>query len=263
MDIFHALLIVIIAILIGFIYYLRLRAKVTLENIPPTLEDYLQASEERVNCTNLDTQKSINNINLNCYKLKTVLNDRLDENVTKMVSVTANNEIILNKTVNAIKGSINNTNGELTEIKNQLNALQQYTIEKDKRIRRFEDGYDYKIQNKFIKEIIDMIDFMSKQNLIEQNPIVNEAIDDLMLLLENNSIHTIDIKVNESFIGQEQIAKVESIEQTEDEKMHNIIKDIYKNGYLLVLDDNNHKIIRPASVIIYKFIKKEEECQIS
>ena len=294
-------LVVIIIAMIGVIYFLIIRRKYTIKNVPEDLNNYLQSLGENINEHNGNTVNSLekfdsriqeytksttdglsqygnrmistidnhtkqssNDLSEYGNKITTKLDkyinataDELSQYGDRITSNIANNELTLTKTVGTLKNNIGNMNEELVEIKNQLNALQQYTIEKDKKIRRFEDGYDAKIQNKFIKEIIDVIEFMRKQNLKEPNDVIDESIEDLLLMLDSNGVHTLKIEVNENYAGNENIAKVERVEMTDNPELDNKVKIMTKYGYFLSIDEDTQKVIKPASVIVYKLEIKE------
>ena len=246
---------IIIVLLIGVIYYLLIKRRFSIKSIPTELEEFLLSLDENINEYSLSTQNRLTKLNANFMKYKASIAKELMIYGENISSNTQNNEIALNQTLGVLKNSVGGMNSELNEIKNQLNALQQYTIEKDKKIRRFEDGYDFKIQKDFVKEIIEMIDYMQKENIKEESAFVDELIDDMFLMLENKGIYTIDFDENESYINNELLAKVEGIAESEDDEKDNIIKEVSKEGYYIEIDEENKKIIRPAGVIIYK-IKK-------
>jgi len=77
-------------------------------------------------------------------------------------------------------------------------------------------------------------------------------------MLENRSIYAIEFEENESYIGNEVIAKVNSVEESSDKEKENIIKEVSKKGFYIELENEEKKIIRPAGVIVYKFTQRDE-----
>jgi len=248
----------IIILLVGVIYYLLIRRRFSIKSVPTELEEFLILLDENINQYSLSTENRLDKLNVSFTKYKASIAKELIMYGDNISSNIQNSEITLSQTVGVLKNSIGSMNSELGEIKNQLNALQQYTIEKDKKIRRFEDGYDFKIQKDFVKEIIEMIDYMQKHNRTEKSAFVDELIDDMFLMLENKGVYTINFDENESYIDNEVLAKVEGVVESDDEDRENIIKEVSKEGYYIEIDDEDKKIIRPASVIIYKFKKGNE-----
>ena len=258
MDYLLVIMAITIVLLIGVIYYLLVRRRFSIKSIPTELENFLLSLDENINEYSLYTQNRLNKMNANFEKYKISISKELALYGDEFSSNLQSSEITLNQTVGILKNNLGNVNSELVEIKNQLNALQQYTIEKDKKIRRFEEGYDFKIQKDFVKDIIEMIDYMEKQNQKEPSELVSEMIDDLLLMLENRSIYAIEFEENESYIGNEVIAKVNSVEESSDKEKENIIKEVSKKGFYIELENEEKKIIRPAGVIIYKFTQRDE-----
>jgi len=180
MDYLLVIMAITIVLLIGVIYYLLVRRRFSIKSIPTELENFLLSLDENINEYSLYTQNRLNKMNANFEKYKISISKELALYGDEFSSNLQSSEITLNQTVGILKNNLGSVNSELVEIKNQLNALQQYTIEKDKKIRRFEEGYDFKIQKDFVKDIIEMIDYMEKQNQKEPSELVSEMIDDLL-----------------------------------------------------------------------------------
>lgn len=143
---------------------------------------------------------------------------------------------------------------QILEIKNQLNALQNYSLESKEKIRRFEDGYDWKIQKEFVIDIISTIEYLEKQNKKINNNNLETAIEDLNIILENNSIYKTEINAD-NYKGQEIMVKVSSTELTNDVSKNDAIKEILKDGYYIEINEMK-KVIKPAEVVIYKIKEK-------
>ena len=99
---------------------------------------------------------------------------------------------------------------------------------------------------------------MEKQNSKSNNNALEEAIEDLNIMLENNGIYKIKIEVNTNHRWQEVSAKVISTETTQDSLKNDVIKEVLKNGYCIeaIEAGDKPKIIKPAEVVIYKTEEK-------
>lgn len=148
-----------------------------------------------------------------------------------------------------------NLSTQILEIKNQLNALQNYSLDSKEKIKRFENGYDWKIQKEFVIDIIDTIEYLEKQNKKIRNNDLETAIEDLNVMLENNGIYKIELDAD-NYKGQEIMAKVASIELTDNTSKDYAIKEVLKDGYYIEINEKQ-KVIKPAEVIIYKIKEKE------
>lgn len=166
------------------------------------------------------------------------------KNINENNSVKSDNSII-----------DDNLSTQILEIKNQLDALQKYSLENKEKIRRFEYGYDLKIQNEFVIDIINTIAYLEKQNKKSKNNDLEAAIEDLDIMLENNSIYKIELNTDD-YRGQEISAKVASTELTSDPSKHYAIKEVVKSGYYIEINETK-KVIKPAEVVIYKIKEKE------
>lgn len=251
-------LVLIIVLLLFINLYLFMRKRFSIKNVPTDVAEYMVMLNDNICDNNNKHNDSLSNVSKALNTLEQRLTKNFHSYTDKVIDSSSNNEITLNKTVGVLKNNLESVSSELTEIKNQLNALQQYTIEKEKKIRRFEEGYDYKIKNRMITDIISLLDDLEKQNKKSPNENIEESIEDILLLLENNGINSINIDGNIPYMGNEQIAKVDKVEETTDSQLNGIIKETIKKGFYLDIEDGTQKIIRPCSVVIYKLIKGEE-----
>lgn len=139
----------------------------------------------------------------------------------------------------------------LSDMKSELSAVKEIAYQKDTQIKKYEDGYDYQILKNFINEIFKILDNIDKNN---ENPqaVLEETKEDLLIMLENANIQKIDIKVGDTYSGNEKIAKVVSTQQTEDEDKLDTIASVSKNGYEYIIDDNQSKVLRVSEVSVYK-----------
>ena len=204
-------------------------------------------------------------INVEFAKLKTTLDKFKYDTHNKVKNITSglkslnqseqqiaeDNKLNLQKTDKCIR---DNLLTQISDIKNQLDALQGYTLEKNQTIRRFEDGYDLKIQEEFVIDVINTIHYLEKRYKLNPSNELDTTIEDLNIMLENNSIHKIDIDCS-NYRGQEKIAKIISTEPTNDPSKNYVIEEVLKSGYYLEINDKQ-KIIKPAEVVVYKMEEK-------
>lgn len=146
-------------------------------------------------------------------------------------------------------------NQMLSSMRSELQAVKEIAIEKEAKIRRYEDGYDQKNIKSFIKEIIRVVDFAKSERNIDDK--VEIILEDLEILLENEGIEKIDVHIKDKYKGLEKEVKVISTIDTDNLAEDKTIHSIKKEGYFLELSEGNNKLIRPTEVVIYKY-KKEE-----
>jgi molecular chaperone GrpE (heat shock protein) len=223
--------------LIGVIYYLLTRRR-------------LSFKKGAINELQLGDSINFINDNINEYKHSTEV--KIAELTEQIKGNISSNELMIKRLAGGLSDNLSSIHKELVEIKNHLSALQEYNLEKEKKIRRFEEGYDYKIQNEFIRDIFATLDNLQKRYFINKNEEVLEAIEDILLMLENNNILKIDIKNDIPFVGNEKIARIEKVENTDDVSKDGLIKEINRLGFYLQTSQDTQKIIRPSSVTIYK-----------
>jgi hypothetical protein len=184
------------------------------------------------------------------YHTKTEISKLAEYNQRNISS----NELLVKKLITVL----GDFDKELADIKNHLSALQDHILKKDEKIRRFEDGYDYKIQNRFIKDIFYILDGLQKSYNSNPNDITLETINDIVVMLDNNGIHEItDIKAGSIYKGQENFAYIERVESVSDASKDGLIKEITKKGFCLKAGEQV-KIIKPVSVVVYKLEAKDE-----
>jgi Uri superfamily endonuclease len=200
-----------------------------------------------------DAQNIVDFLNKNVNNYYYIIETKIVELREHIQASIANNEMML-KNFNSSSAHLRN---EIIAIHDQLDAIQQYSLDKDNKIRRFEYGYDYKIYDRFIKDIFFMLDSLEKSYANSQNMAILDTINDIKVMLDNNGIYNIDIKPDSIYIGQESIASVDGVDVTDDALKDGLVKEVIKKGFYLYVGERK-KIIKPASVIIYKLNKKDQ-----
>lgn len=290
-DIIITILVLIIFALLSFIYYLFAWRKNLIENTPIGSENFLIMINKKIDDQFKNTNKCIKSLEKNhenhqkkilnriltgtgaveykinvefkkieseLNKFKKDLHDKVQKTTNALSSlkiseqeIAEKNKLSLWKTDKCVRDTLM---VQILEIKNQLDALQEYALGNNQKIRRFESGYDLKIQNEFIKDIINTIEYLEKQSKKVNNNDLETAIEDLNIMLENNSIYKVELNTD-SYKGQEIMAKVASTELTNDASKNDAIKEILKDGYYIEINEMK-KIIKPAEVVIYKTKEK-------
>lgn len=182
------------------------------------------------------------------HKILNINNKNYMSKVEDIKSINQNQIEKIDKTINNLTLGLNKI---LSDIRIELEDVKKIANEKEERIRQYEDGYNYKILKNFIKELIRIADYSSKNK--EKDIIIEEIYDDLMILLENEGVEEIMIVEGDKYSGNEKNAKIIDTEFTNDKEKNNTIKEIIKNGYRVCITEDKYKIIRPAEVVIYKY----------
>lgn len=291
-----ALILIVFALLSFIYYldpYLFARRKKLIKNTPVEIENFLIILNKKIDGQFKDTNKYIKTLEKNHekhqkyisnkisigadtveHKIKTEfqsvkngldkfkkdLHNKIEKNINALErlsqsgrDIAERNKLSLEKTDKCIRS---NLLVQLSDMKNQLDALQEYALSNNQKIRRFEDGYDLKIQNEFVIDIINTIEYLKKQNKKSKNNDLETAIEDLNIMLENNSIYKMEINNGDSYRGQEIMVKVVSTELTENTSKDYVIKEILKDGYYIEINDIK-KMVKPAEVVIYKTKEKK------
>ena len=159
----------------------------------------------------------------------------------------------LDKTITNITSGLNQL---LSDMREELEDVKNIANEKEARIKRYEDGYDYKILKDFTKELIKITEYAdSKQKDFDREEIYEE----LTILLENEGIEKIELKEGDKYNGNEKIAKIKNTEFTQDKLKNNTIKEIVRDGYYICITEDKKKVLKPTEVIIYKYKNIEKK----
>ncbi len=188
-----------------------------------------------------------------------------DEKFANMAEAIEEEKSQQSKKANEVVENLNGTIGKLTDglnqilsdMRSELEAVKDIALEKEEKIKRYEEGYDQKNIKSFLSEILRITDFAGQNK--EDNNAVAEIYEDLGLLLENEGIEKINLAIGDSYRGNEKTVKVISTSITKDTSKDNTVCEIKKNGYLVEITDEQNKIIRPTEVIIYKYEDEDKK----
>ncbi len=201
------------------------------------------------------------------------------EELKNLIIKQDKNILILNK-------KIESSNSNTSEIKAQMQAVQELAEEKGAKLRRYEDGYDLKILSTFLKDIFNIREELNEKNEkvsteidefltinkdenIEEvekekqtkrfknnmNDLVQESLDDLSNMLGNNNVLKYEIKKGDVYAGKELEAKIIETIPTDDENLDGTIAEIKSDGFYIETSENTKKQIITTKVKTYKLTK--------
>ncbi len=270
------------------IYLLLIRKRFKVTNGKVDLEKFLSELDEDVARGSKDIDKNIKSFISNIKSqndksekhkkdIESTINDFVDalNNILKDVSKKSDDVIenIQNDSVRS-KKEVENTIGSLAEalksmidvmkrdievMKDEVAALKKLTLDKDEKIKRYEEGYDQKNIKNFRQELFRILHFIEDKKDEEDSEALIEVHEDLELLLEDVGIDTINISTGDLYDGNEKIAAVKGVENTTDSDKDGIIFKKVRNGYSIQIADGSMKVLRPAEIIVYKYEEKKEE----
>ncbi len=270
------------------IYLLLIRKRFKVTNGKVDLENFLSELDEDVARGSKDIDKNIKSFISNIKSqndksekhkkdIESTINDFVDalNNILKDVSKKSDDVIenIQNDSVRS-KKEVENTIGSLAEalksmidvmkrdievMKDEVAALKKLTLDKDEKIKRYEEGYDQKNIKNFRQELFRILHFIEDKKDEEDSEALIEVHEDLELLLEDVGIDTINISTGDLYDGNEKIAAVKGVENTTDSDKDGIIFKKVRNGYSIQIADGSMKVLRPAEIIVYKYEEKKEE----
>lgn len=266
-----SLLIIMLILQSGAIYLLliRKRFKITSESATHDIERFLNSLDEEMSERSLITEKHLqkfldalkkhdhNRMNM-MYEMKTS-NQEFIDSISQDVS-TSQNEIkkIISLLNEMLKTHLDDVSNNIETMKEEVRSVKELALEKEAKIRRYEEGYDQKNIKQFYKEFFKILESIRKERQINDSEILEDLQDDLLLLLENNGIEKIDIKEGISYEGHSEVARVVDTEETHDPSKDLLIKEVKKDGYFIQVDEEMQRVIRPAEVIIYKLNQVNE-----
>ena len=171
----------------------------------------------------------------------------------------------------SITESLSHNSSRINDINASLEGLRSYLADSTKRIRRFEEGYDFQILKNFskqlIREIYTLENQLEKVDSDDKKELIQNIIDGLIELLDRNSIVQIEPEIGSLYAGQERNIECASVKTfTENENLNGRIASVVHCGFLYEFNDGSSRVIAPAKVVLYSNEKEqslEEEAEIS
>jgi len=211
---------------------------------------YLLLDQKKFNIKNVDTdlEKFLNEL----YNASTKSNDDTHKAVEIFIQELQAYEQQHGKTKEGLNNAISKVVSELEGMKEHIGSIQELSLEKEEKIRRYESGYDHiKIKN-FTKGLFRILEDIKEAKQEDTSAALSEIEEDLLILLENNGIEKVEIEIGSKFKTNMKLAKVISTVATENIDKDGKVKEVTKDGYFIAIDENTNKVIIPAEVIVYK-----------
>ena len=153
---------------------------------------------------------------------------------------------------------INSYNSEetLKELDRKLDGLIAYQEETAKRLRRFEEGYDFQILKNFtrplFRKIASIENKMSKCWFSWRRRALNDTLDEIIEVLERNSIIVIEPQIGEQFAGNEKLYEVvEEKKKTKKAELVGHVAKVLHRGFKYEFNDGSVRVLAPAKVMLY------------
>ncbi len=144
---------------------------------------------------------------------------------------------------------------DIRTISGRLEGLTSYIEDNAKRLRRFEEGYDFQILKNFAKQIIREIHSLRKKAdgiEGEGKAAIEDAVDSLVELLDRNAITQISLEPGSCYAGQERVAECAATKcLTDDESLNGRIASIVHEGYQYEFNDGSVRVLVPSKVILF------------
>ena len=211
---------------------------------------YLLLDQKKFNIKNVDTdlEKFLNEL----YNASTKSNDDTHKAVKIFIQELQAYEQQHGKIKEGLNNAISKVVSELEGMKEHIGSIQELSLEKEEKIQRYESGYDHvKIKN-FTKGLFRILEDIKEAKHEDTSAALSEVEEDLLILLENNGIEQVDIEIGSDFKTNMKLAKVISTVATKNIDEDGKVKEVTKDGYFIVIDENTNKVIIPAEVIVYK-----------
>ena len=156
-----------------------------------------------------------------------------------------------------ITDQMNNSSGEIAGLSSAIGGVRDYLSKSSVTNKRYQEGYDYQILKRFVKQIGVIIDDLdNKYKSPEANHIkeLEYARDDLIDLLDRNGVERFIPDVGSVCDDnmRNYVEIVEEVEDTDDPNMYGRIAKVKKAGYRYNFNEDQCRCIVPAKVSLYK-----------
>ena len=224
------LIIILVTVMVGIIFLLISSKQFHIRNVDVELEDFLN----------------------HLYVASTQSSKEAQGAVESFTSQLKNYEGQQAKTKEGLNNFVQHIMGKMDSMEERIGSIQELALEKEIKIRRYEDGYDQvKIKN-FTKGLFNILESIKEERNKEDHEGLAEVEEDILILLENNGIEQTRVEVGSNFKDFSKVAKVVTTEETNDISKDSIIKEVRKDGYFIQVDENTTKVLIPAEIVIYK-----------
>jgi len=184
--------------------------------------------------------------------LSKTIEDSLDSLHKKVAQQTEHVQIFQKTATNKVNSAIET----ITNVNGSINGIRDYLADNNKNLQRFQAGYDFQILKNFIKPIartINEIEMLLMNLTGKEKADLEDIKDDLLELLERNSIEQINPNLETSREGKEKETEVlpDKI-KTDNPNKRNLIAKVERVGYRYEFNDGQEKIIQAAQVKLYE-----------
>ena len=224
------LIIMLVTVMIAIIFLLITSKQFHIKNVDVELEDFLNHLYVASTQSNKDTHKVVE---IFIQELKSYEDQH-------------------GKTKESLNNVISKVASELQGMKEHIGSIQELSLEKEEKIRRYESGYDQAIIKNFTTGLFRILETIKEEQAKENSDSLSEIQEDILILLENNCIEKIDIELGKNYKEYSKVAKVVRTEMTTDSLKDSTVKEIKKDGYITQINESTIKIHIPAEVIVYK-----------
>ena len=122
----------------------------------------------------------------------------------------------------------------------------------------YKEGYDYIKNKNILDEMFELISSLRSYNTsleetkdVKSKEMIQAAIDKLSIILSNNNIEEYNIKPGTNIKDNLECEVIDTEEHSESSQINTVIRTI-DSGYKILLDDSSTKIIKKATVSVYR-----------
>jgi len=245
-----------------YLLLIRKRFKVTNEKID--LEDFLVKLDEEVARGNKEADRYVKEFVKGLEKYQENTQSLLSYIETNITDVTAQiqkdnteNKQGIGNTIEQLKMGLNKLLAQMQEelalMRNEVEAVKTLALEKEEKIKRYEEGYDQKIIKNFRQELFKILHYVEHEKKKNNSEALIEVHEDLELLLEDVGIEKINIEIGHKYDGNTRVAAIKEVILTDNIELDGIIADIVRDGYFIQVLNDKEKVLRPSEIIIYKY----------
>ncbi len=223
-----------------------------IESLVSSVEKLAKAQKKSIKELTKKNETLSKKIQSDAKDRKIEINDSLDELKTVVASQTDRVELF-QKTASS---KVNEAIETVTGVKGDIAGIQTHLMKSHETLQRFQAGYDYQILKNFVKPlartISDLDKLLEKLSGDEKKDVMNVR-EDLLELLEDNSVEQIDPAAGSSRDGKEKETKVlQERVKIDDSEKRNLIASVERVGYRYEFNDGQEKIIQAAQVKLYE-----------
>ncbi len=228
------LIMILVTVMVAIIFLLISSKQFNIKNVDVELEEYL--NQLYTNLNNASTRSS-----KEAQKAVETFTSQLQDYEGQQL-----------KTKDGLNNFVKHIMSEMEGMKNHIASIQELSLEKEEKIRRYEAGYDQTNIKNFTKGLFRILATIKEEQAKEASDSLSEIQEDILILLENNGIEKIDITIGNDYKEYSKVAKVTTTEVTTDPQKDSTVKEVKTDGYLTQVDETIVKVLIPAEVIVYK-----------